>query len=239
MDTDVKIFIAIVVMIAIVVPTLFIWISWGVKRDRAAMVQRKIDLAAVAKVINADYLVDDQSPLQYFKTVPFWPGTTFDSGDPKAKSVMRGLIAGQTHSIFFDFGVMLPSTDNSCSSGQTVAMFHFGEGWLPSFIMERRSNHKFTRMSRESELTKYAPAAELPGREAFLKRYHLHGKDVAAIQKLFRPELCQFIEVHGDWMVESTGEWLAICRQNYLPKVAEYPQFVADTTEFLAAFASR
>jgi hypothetical protein len=40
-------------------------------------------------------------------------------------------------------------------------------------------------------------------------------------------------------VVEFTGEWLAVCRKSYLPKVAEYPKFVADTTKFLAAFASR
>jgi hypothetical protein len=67
---------------------------------------------------------------------------------------MRGKV-WETHAIFFDLDVEAAvDAESSVHYKQTVAMFHFGDGGMPAFSLERRGSdsarRRFQRPSRET-----------------------------------------------------------------------------------------
>lgn len=208
----------------------FLIIATG-KEPRADR-RRKVDLAAAAARIHADYLPDDQSVLQWFKGTPFHPY----SRRAAATGVMRGQVC-EAHAIFFDLDVETAlDADTSVHYKQTVAMFHFGEGGMPAFSLERRGDDA---LADDFTGPGAKPLVELPGNPAFSSKFRLTGDDAEAIRTLFTAKLCVFIDANADWAVESTGAWIAVCRKRVRPDIDAYHAFVGEAAEFRRAFGTR
>jgi hypothetical protein len=233
MTTDVSLFFAIVGIQTILAIAILRWVHISAKRTERSEQQRRIDLPGVAAKINADYVANDPSVLQWFKRIPFYPHA---SGEGGAYGVMRGLIWDKTHSIFFDLHALVGTGDDAYMSTQTVAMFHFGEGWLPQFQLERRGND---RSADRFVVETKRPQIELVDHRDFSRTFRISGDDVPAIRRMFTTDLCAFVDAHADWVIESTGAWLAVCRKNFRPGIAAYPDFVGTAVTFLEAFATQ
>ena len=200
--------------------------------DVRAERRRKVALAAVAAKINADYLPDDRTVLQSFSGIPFYPYC----GRAHATGVMRGEVWG-AHAIFFDLDVESAlDAESSVHEKQTVAMFHFGEGGMPAFSLERRGNDS---LADDFSGPRAKPLVDLPDTPAFSSKFRLSGDDSVAIRRLFTAKLCAFIDANADWAIESTGAWIAVCRKRVRPEIDAYHGFVSETAEFLRAFATR
>ena len=208
----------------------FLFIATG--KELRADRRRKVDLAAVAARINADYLPDDPSVLQWFTGTPFHPY----SRRAAATGVMRGQV-GEAHAIFFDLDVETAlDADTSVHYKQTVAMFHLGEGGMPAFSLERRGDDA---LADDFTGPGAKPLVELPGNPAFSSKFRLTGDDAEAIRKLFSAKLCAFIDANADWAIESTGAWIAVCRKRVRPDIDAYHAFVGEAAEFPRAFGTR
>lgn len=198
-------------------------------RDRE---RRKTELAAVAAKIGADYRAADLSVLQGFKKVPFFPQAAENESYLQATSVMRAQNGGQTQAIYFD----MLSTDSDFRFSMTVAMFRLGAARLPSFQLEKKNIDLGADGFSTMHGNPYGPDVVLSARPAFNQVFRLHGKDAVAIERLFDSNLCDFVEAHGEWSVESTGTWLVVGRKFYQPAVEKYPEFIAHAAQILAAF---
>jgi hypothetical protein len=236
LDSNVVIVLLIVISL-LSVPAVLIWVKWDYNRAVKMQAQRKVDLAEAAKAIGADYFPEDPGVMALFRTIPFFPQAEPDEANHRATGVIHGLIGGKTPAYFFDFNVFLPTSDGVGIHFVTVAMFDFGSWELPVFQLERLRQDVVADIACEQQRNPIGSAVTLVRRKPFTANRRLHGPDAHAINAFFRDELCEYIEQHDRWAIESTGRWLAVCRKFEQVPVKAYPKFVEEACGFLGAFA--
>ena len=200
------------------------WLRFAGKRfDRDAK-QRHADLAALALPLGAEYAPEDSTVLLAFRGMPFLPQYGTADFGKTAYRVLRGSHGSEKFQMFdlaFDseYGAL------------AIAMFQVPDGF-PAFQLERRGIDRIA----DAAVSPYGPAIALRANPAFSRNFRLCGSEAAAIESLFSPALCEFLDAHGEWAVESTGSWLALCRKYKRPPVKEYPDFLAQARRIRTAF---
>lgn len=201
----------------------FAWLRFAGQRSEQDKIQTHAAFAALAAELGARYSPEDSTVLLAFRGMPFLP--QYETGDfGIAYRVLRGSHGAekyQTFDLFFDseYGAL------------AIAMFQVPDGF-PAFQMERRGIDRLA----DAAVSPYGPAIALRGDAAFARNFRLCGSETAAIESLFSPALCEFLEAHGEWAVESTGSWLAVCRKYQRPAVKEYSDFLAQARRIRTAF---
>jgi hypothetical protein len=198
-------------------------VTWDIRRlDR-----RAARLPAVATALGADYLLSDPSVLAPFDGVtPFMR----DGFSATVTHVIR-INRHDAHATFFDLHIAAADVPTDEDMVATVAMFDFGSGGLPAFRLRR---------VRRLETPMDAPRVALPEDPAFAKRFLIISHDDLETRRLLTPTLRKFIDDHAEWTIESTGAWLAMCRNDRSrPSAETYPAFVREALEFYRAFRAR
>ena len=198
-------------------------VTWDMRRlDR-----RAARLPAVATALGADYVLSDPSVLAPFGGVTPFMRNGFSA---TATHVMR-VNRHDANATFFDLHVAAADVATDEDIVATVAMFDFGSGGLPAFRL---------RKVRMWETPMDSPRVALPEDPAFAKRFLIVSHDDLDMRRLLTPTLRKFLDHHAEWSIESTGTWLAVCRNDRSrPSAEAYPAFVCEASEFYRAFRAR
>lgn len=121
---------------------------------------------------------------------------------------------------YFDYSCLLGSGKDQRGRESTVALFDFNKGAFPDFHLSPEGNF-------EKETSGLEPL-DMSLFKGFPQGAKLYGRDQAALQKLFTPEIAACFCEHPGWSAQGSGRYLVMYKGNGLLNPGKYREFMAE-----------
>ena len=123
-------------------------------------------------------------------------------------------------SYYFDYSCLLGDGKDQRKRQSTVALFDFNKGAFPDFHLSPEGNF-------EKETSGLEPV-DMSLFKGFPQGAKLYGRDQAALQKLFTPEIAACFAEHPGWSAQGSGRYLVMYKGSELLNPGKYRQFMAE-----------
>ncbi len=121
---------------------------------------------------------------------------------------------------YFDYSCLLGDGDGQRKRQSTVALFDFSKGAFPDFHLSAEGDFgKETSGLEPVDMTLF---------KGFPKGAKLYGRDLAALQKLFTPEIAACFAEHPGWSAQGSGAYLVMYKGHNLLSPGKYKEFMAE-----------
>ncbi len=121
---------------------------------------------------------------------------------------------------YFDYSCLLGDRNNQRKRQSTVALFDFNKGAFPDFHLSAEGNF-------EKEISGLEPV-DMKLFKGFPQGAKLYGRDPAALQKLFTPEIAACFAEHPGWSAQGSTRYLVMYKGHNLLSPGKYKQFMAE-----------
>ncbi len=121
---------------------------------------------------------------------------------------------------YFDYSCLLGYGKEQIKRQSTVALFDFNKGAFPDFHLSAEGN--FEKETSGLEPVDMALFSGLP------PGAKLYGRDLAALKKLFTPEIAACFSEHPGWSAQGAGRYLVMYKGHKLLNTGKYREFMAE-----------
>lgn len=121
---------------------------------------------------------------------------------------------------YFDYSCLLGTGKEQRKRQSTVALFDFNKGAFPDFHLSADGNF-------EKETSGLGPV-DMALFKGFPKGAKLYGRDQAALQNVFTPEIAACFAEHPGWSAEGSGRFLVMYKGHKLLSPGKYKNFMAE-----------
>ena len=151
--------------------------------------------------------------------------------DREVTNQLSGISAAGAKARFFDYEFYYSGGGKKGKYLLTAALFEFEEPLLPEFTL--RPERLFAKLAAEFGWEDI----DIPGAEEFSGKYHLSGKDKAAISAFWTPARVRGFKLPARCTAEASGRWLTFYRYMVTLDAKSYPGFIEEAKAAAAALA--
>jgi hypothetical protein len=150
---------------------------------------------------------------------------------PKVTNQISGISAAGASARFFDYEFFVYRGREKDTYLLTAALFEFTQPLFPAFTL--RAEGLFDKLKAVFGWEDI----DIPGAEEFSGRYHLSGKDKAAILSFWTPARLAGFKLPARCAAEAGGRWLVFYRFAVSVDARSYPAFIEEAKAAAAALA--